>query len=204
MTDADHSTATDDKPDLRVFIAVELPREIKESAARPAARLRGEFPRARASWERPEKIHITLKFIGDVAAARVENLARAAARAASQSRPFEIAVAGAGVFPPKGLARVLWLGVEDAGGGLALLWRRLEDECAAEGFGRERRALHPHVTVARLRTPEGARELAERHRRAAFPPESFTVAEIVVVRSELAPGGSLHTPLSRHKLGGND
>ena len=182
----------------RVFCAVELPDEVRAAAAAHAARLRRDFPDARASWSRPESLHVTLKFLGEIEWARVEDLSRAARAAAEGSGPFALSVEEAGTFPPRGAARVLWLGVEDSSGGLARLQRRLEDECEAAGFEREARAFKPHLTLARLRTPKDARALSEAHRRLTFDAHTFKVTELIVMRSELAPGGSRYTPLSRH------
>ncbi|HEX8500974.1 MAG TPA: RNA 2',3'-cyclic phosphodiesterase [Pyrinomonadaceae bacterium] len=183
---------------LRVFCAVELPREVREAAAAHASRLRRDFPDARASWARPESLHVTLKFLGEVEPSRVADLSRAAGAAVGGSKPFRLSIEEAGAFPPRGAARVLWLGVSDASGGLARLQRRLEEECAAAGFPREPRAFKPHLTLARLRAPKGAHELSEAHRRSTFGPHDFQVSELLVIRSELGPGGSRYTPLSHH------
>lgn len=188
---------------LRVFCAVELPEAVREAAAAHASRLRRDFPEARASWARPAGLHVTLKFLGEVGAARVVELSRAAGAAAEGLAPFGLTVEGAGTFPPRGAARVLWLGVRDESGGLARLQRRLEEGCEAVGFPREGRAFRPHLTLARLRAPtKDAAGLSEAHRRAAFGPHPFRVSELIVVRSELGPGGSRYTPLSRHALSG--
>lgn len=183
---------------LRLFFAVELPGELREAAAAHVMRLRREFPDARASWPRPESLHVTLKFLGEVAAARVETLSRAAAGAAEGFAPFELSAEGAGTFPPRGAARVLWLGLRDESGQLARLQRRLEEECEAAGFARETKPFKPHLTLARLRSPQGAGALSEAHRRTTFGPHAFQVSEFVLMRSELGPGGSRYTPLSHH------
>ena len=183
---------------LRVFCAVELPDELRARAAERVRRLRSEFPEVRASWERPEKLHITLKFLGELEPARVEELSRAAARAVATVEPFDLIVDEPGSFPPHGQPRVLWLGIRDDSGSLAFMHRALEEACAAVGFARESRAFRPHLTLARLRSPHGASELAAAHRDAPFGPQSFKVSELVVMRSELGPGGSRYTPLSRH------
>ena len=185
---------------LRVFCAVELPEEIRAAVAAHASRLRREFPDARASWARPEGLHITLKFIGEVEAVRVEVLSHAARAAVVGFEPFRLSIEESGTFPPRGAARVLWLGVKDRSGQLARLQRRLEEECVAAGFPREPRAFKPHLTVARLRTPKDAQALSETHRQTPFSPYHFEVRELLVIRSELGPGGSRYTPLSRHSL----
>jgi 2'-5' RNA ligase len=186
---------------LRVFFAVELPDEVRSPVAERMRRLRSEFPEVRASWERPEKLHVTLKFLGDVEHARVEVLSRAAARAGSNIEPFDLTINEPGSFPPHGQPRVLWLGLVDATGRLAFMQSALETECVAVGFPRESRAFKPHLTLARIRSPQGARELAEAHRETHFEPQSFKVSELVLMLSELGPGGSRYTPLSRQSLG---
>jgi 2'-5' RNA ligase len=183
---------------LRVFCAVELPAAVRAAAAAHVARLRRDFHGARASWPRPASLHVTLKFLGEIETARVEALSSAARAAAAALAPFELSVEGAGTFPASGAARVLWLGIRDETGQLARLQRQLEDECEAAGFRRESRAFKPHLTLARLRPSTDALAVSEAHRRTPFGPHRFRASELVVLRSELAPGGSRYTPLSRH------
>ncbi|MFL6286577.1 MAG: RNA 2',3'-cyclic phosphodiesterase [Pyrinomonadaceae bacterium] len=187
---------------MRVFCAVELPDELRSRVGERVRRLRAEFSGVRASWEKPEKLHITLKFSGDTEHARVAVLSGAAARAVACVEPFDLTIDEPGSFPPHGQPRVLWLGIADATGRLAFMQSALEEECAAVGFPRESRAFKPHLTLARLRSPHGARELAAAHRETPFEPQGFKVSELVVMRSELGPGGSRYTPLSRHRLAG--
>jgi 2'-5' RNA ligase len=184
----------------RLFFAVELPRALKARVGEHIKHLRESFPRVRASWEKPEKIHITLKFIGEVEVSRVEELSRAAERAASTVKQFELTINTPGSFPPHGTPRVLWLGVEDPSGQFSKLQHALEDEAARAGFPREQRPFKPHLTLARIRVPQGARELAAAHRETPFEPQSFNVSELVLMRSELGPGGSRYTPLSQCPL----
>ncbi|HLM58958.1 MAG TPA: RNA 2',3'-cyclic phosphodiesterase [Pyrinomonadaceae bacterium] len=185
---------------LRLFFAVELPEEVRSRAAEHAARLRRSFPDVRAGWERPEKLHVTLKFLGDVDAPRASSLQRAAEAATRGLPSFTLTVEGTGSFPPRGAPRVLWLGLRDDSGGLALLQSRLEQECEREGFPRETRPFKPHLTLARLRTPRGVRELAAAHGETPFGPLDFNVPDLILIRSQLGPGGSRYTPLSRHLL----
>jgi len=185
---------------LRLFFAVELPEEVRTRAAEHAARLRRDFPEVKAGWERPEKMHVTLKFLGDVDASRVPSLTAAAGRSTAGLSSFALSTEGTGAFPPHGSPRVLWLGLRDEAGALALLQRRLEEECYAEGFAREPRPFKPHLTLARIRTPQGARELADAHRQTPFGPVTFEISELILIRSQLGPGGSRYTPLSHHRL----
>src|SRR5688500_19798664 len=91
----------------RVFCAVNLRGEIKALAAEQQGHLRAAAPQVRVSWERHEKLHLTLKFLGELELPRVEALTRAAGRATEGLRPFELTVAGTGSFPPKGVPRAL-------------------------------------------------------------------------------------------------
>jgi RNA 2',3'-cyclic 3'-phosphodiesterase len=185
----------------RVFCAVELPPQVRARAADHAARLRERSTEARASWPRADNLHLTLKFLGEIVKERVEALSNAAESAAQSINPFDLTLEGAGAFPPRGSPRVLWIGINDASGGLVRLQSRLEDECAAAGFAREERPFHPHLTLARIRAPQGARELARLHRETGFAAIEFPVTSLLVMRSELGAGGSRYTEISRHAFG---
>lgn len=194
------------KRSLRVFCAVELPDDVRERAAAHLSRLREAFnasssPPLKISWERAEKLHLTLKFLGELEAERVAALSRAATRAAESVGTFTVTLAEAGAFPVSGNPRVLWLGLRDETNRLAALYERLEEECARENFPREARPFHPHITIARIRIPNAsARHLAALHRATEFEPATFNVNEFVVMQSQLGTGGSRYTPLSRHVL----
>jgi 2'-5' RNA ligase len=185
----------------RVFVAIDLPAEVRRHITLHAARLREQLPEVHASWNREENIHLTLKFLGDLPLSRVEALSRATERAAGLVQPFELRVEGCGSFPPRGAPRVLWIGIDDPTGNLAQLYRALEDECAQEGFSREVRSLHPHLTVTRLRKPHGARRLAELHNQIGFERMAFVAEDLRVIRSELSPQGSRYTVIARHAFG---
>lgn len=188
---------------LRLFFAVELPLDVREAAAEHAARLRREFPDARASWPRPESLHLTLKFLGEVEAIRLDALHHVAEVAAAALTPFELTIEGTGTFPTRGAARVLWLGVRDDAGQLSRLQFRLDKEGVYVGFPRESKPFRPHLTLARLRADpraETVRGLSEAHRREPFGPLAFEVSDFVLMRSELGPGGSRYTPMSRHSF----
>lgn len=188
------------KDKLRLFCAIELPQGVRSRAARYVARLREAAPHVRASWEREEKLHLTLKFFGDTEEDRVQDLTEALERAASLVNPFELVLQGTGAFPPSGSPRVLWLGVSSPNGLLNKLYLEVEDECSRRGFARERKRFNPHLTIARLRSHEGARQVAALHKSMEFETEAFRVTEIVLIKSELLPQGSRHTKLSSHQL----
>jgi 2'-5' RNA ligase len=191
------------KQSLRIFCAVDLPDDVRARAAAHISNLRAATSAAplRIGWERADKLHLTLKFLGELEPARIEALTRAAKRAAESACKFEVTLAETGAFPAGGNARVLWLGLRDETNRLAALHERLEEECARENFPREARAFHPHITIARIRIPSAAaRHLAKLHSETAFAPVSFHVEEFVIMQSRLGAGGSRYTPLSKHEL----
>jgi RNA 2',3'-cyclic 3'-phosphodiesterase len=184
----------------RTFCAIELSNEVRTQLHEHVRRLREAIPEASASWSRPENVHLTLKFFGNVPKEKLTRISGAAARVASGFSPFAIRIGGTGVFPRRSRPQVLWVGVEDSTGRLSDLQQRLEEEFAREGFPKEARGFRPHLTIARLRRPEDARELAEAHIQTKFNLIEVPVNEIVVFRSELSPKGSRYTSISKHGL----
>ena len=184
----------------RVFCAVELPDVVRARLEDHILRLRKEVPDAAASWSRVENIHLTLKFFGNIEVKRIQRIAEAAERAVKEFSAFRIGVGETGVFPRASRPQVLWIGVSDPKGQLSALQEKFENECDVEGFPKENRAYRPHLTIARLRRPEGARRLADAHLAMQFEQEKVAVKEIVVFRSELSPKGSKYTAISRHQV----
>ena len=219
------TTAVDTKSanqTYRVFVAIEVPAEIRRRIGAYVNQLRGKFPDVRASWSREDNLHLTLKFLGDVEVSRTEALSQACTRAVHRVNPFELEINGCGTFPPHGKTKVLWIGVRyagvppvaskepqasgkenpEAGEDLLLsLHAAIEASCAAAGFVPEPRPYHPHLTIARLREPRASRALAEHHQQSDFASTAFTVSEVVLFRSELSSKGSKYTPLSHFSLG---
>lgn len=185
----------------RVFCAIVLPGELRTLVDQRISRLQELVPEAGASWSREQNIHLTLKFLGEIPIARVDELSSATARATESLSPFEISIDRSGAFPERGTPRVLWLGVRDDSGWLAEMQARLERECAKEGFAKEGRPFNPHLTLARLRQPHGARMLAKAHKEMIFEPVKVVVSEVSVIRSELSGEGSKYTVISTHPLG---
>ena len=127
-------------------------------------------------------------------------ISKAGERTVADFSPFDIFIKSSGSFPKPSQARVLWIGVEDPTGKLRELNQKFENECSDEGFAKEDRAFRPHLTIARIRKPGGARTLAEIHQQLEFESMKLTVSELVVFRSELSSKGSKYTALSRHTM----
>lgn len=189
----------------RTFIAIELSAHNRNLVSKHIDRLLAELPDVRASWTREDNLHLTLKFLGDTPIERIESLSHALERAANQVAGFEIIIKGCGAFPSRGKPKVLWIGISTqpfllAHSPLAALHTAIENECAAAGFLRDERALHPHLTIARLRQPHGARRLAELHKEMEFDPVAVKVKCVCLIRSELSAAGSRYSIIARKTL----
>jgi len=189
----------------RTFVAIELPPDVRRRIREHIDRLRSAFPQVCASWSREDNLHLTLKFLGEIPITRIPALSEACSESIKQIEPFELIIKDCGTFPPLGKPKVLWIGIEDADAGaqtthLQRLHAAIEDSCAAQGFEREARRYHPHLTIARIREAKDSRAVAEHHRQTDFAPQTFSVSEVVVFRSELSSAGSKHSALSRYRL----
>jgi 2'-5' RNA ligase len=181
---------------VRAFFAAELSPEAREQAAKAIESLRallGDDVR----WLQPEKMHLTLKFLGDVGSDRLPNLAQRVAGNLVGESPFQVELAGLGAFPSTRAARVVWLGVSAGAAPLARLARKADAAAARLGVRRERRPYRAHLTLGRLRRP--GRVPLER----VAPPDpvSFPVSEVVLFESRLSSTGSTYVPLVRLPLG---
>ena len=179
---------------IRTFICIELPESIKQKMELLENQLRGVD--AQVSWVRPSNVHLTLKFLGGVPQHKIDRVTEALKRASRDTAPFEVQIAGAGCFPSSRSPRVLWVGLAEVPDPLATLYKNLEEELAALGFEREKRRFSPHLTIGRLRSPRNGAELAQKLIAIGFEPERFAAREVIVMRSQLKPTGSIYTPLS--------
>src|SRR5262249_28902187 len=153
---------------MRLFIAANLPDSVRDALAAEQQRISAALAGSGSSlkWVRPEHAHLTLVFIGNVEDGRVQTVIDAIA-ADVEAPPFETAFEGAGVFPPRGAPRVLWIGVGAGARELSDLQRILAGRVAALGVPIEDRAFHPHLTLARWRdsrTTDRERALAAARR----------------------------------------
>lgn len=188
----------------RIFVAFDISADARVTAADHMDRLRRDFADCPASWTNAEKLHFTLRFLGDVAGAHIEAVCRTAEEVAAESSMFELSLAGTGVFPSPGKARVLWIGTKGDIDRVALTKSRLDERLVGLGFERESKRFTPHLTLARLKNPAACRPLVSRHLASTIESPLFTVGEIVVYESKLHPSGSAYTALTRGRLRGKD
>lgn len=183
---------------LRLFIALPLPAPLRGEIAAFARSLRPHFPEAR--WEREEKLHVTMRFLGDVPGDRVGEILAAMGEAAGAVTGFEMTLAGFGAFPSFSRPRVLWVGCSDTGDSLRRLHLALETSLAATGLPPGDRTFHPHVTIARLREGGVHSHLTSAAKSVTFDPRHTLVPDVVLMRSVLRPSGSEYTVIGSARL----
>jgi RNA 2',3'-cyclic 3'-phosphodiesterase len=148
-------------------------------------------------------LHLTVKFLGEVAEDRIEDIAGALIGAVLGVEAFDAQVEGLGAFPSAARPRVVWAGVTGGAGALSDVAGRIDEALDALGFAREARPFSPHVTLGRVRQPGRAPALTEALRGAAGRPFGrLRVARASLMRSELSPRGARYTELAAASLGG--
>ena len=185
----------DSEPTLRLFVACELPAEMKAalSSLQEALRKKGA-PRVR--WVRPEGIHLTLKFLGAVPQDKVAAICEALAPTVQGIPPLALSLAEVGTFGDRRGPRVIWVGMQGDLEPLARLQQRIEKALEPLGFPPERRAFSPHLTVARVPDSMGSGErhtLGELTKTTPLPTApAVTIRELSLMRSILGPGGAVY------------
>jgi len=183
---------------MRLFVAVELPDEVRQVLKAGLAVLKRDLPPSR--WVRADAMHLTLKFLGEQPLDLPERLDRAAADAVAACAPVEVRLGGGGFFPGPHRPRVAWVGGDAPG--LGALAAAVDRAAAACGVPAEERPFSLHLTLARLDRPWGVHAVEDflvRVGKLHFPP--FSAREAVLFESRLKPSGAEHTALRRWAVG---
>lgn len=179
----------------RLFVALDLPEEVRFIVAG----VRTEIPGFR--WVPESQLHLTLRFIGDCDDATLERLREELGKVCC--RAFVLGLNGIGHFPPRGLPRVLWIGIE-AGPELVSLQAAVEQASVAAGVVPEDRPFSPHLTIARLKEipPQVVTRFEADH--SGFRCDPFQVNSFHLYASSLTQQGAVHRRLGSFELNGMD
>jgi len=194
--------AMSEETTLRAFLAIEPPEAVRAEIAAIQERLK-KTVRGVIRWVRPEGIHLTLKFFGNIPPPAVERISAAVAARTAGVAPFDLTVGTVGVFPDLNRPRVVWLGMAGEVDRLLGLQKSLDREFGALGFPREERPFRAHLTLGRIKTPKGLVGLAravETGETATAGP--FRADDLILFRSELSPQGAVYTRLAAFPLRG--
>lgn len=182
---------------IRAFIAIELPSELTEALRGLQALFSdGGLKNKEISWVKPENIHLTVKFLGDVEERRIPDIFAALEKAADGIRPFTLRAAGVGTFPKGTAPRVLWVGINGCPE-LKKLHSGIEEALKALGFPEEERDFSPHLTLCRIKTPPAGRALMAAQNIRPDINMDFMASSFVLFKSELSPTGAKYVELKR-------
>jgi 2'-5' RNA ligase len=186
---------------MRLFIAIDLDEAARAAIADEQRRLKAAIGETRSAikWVRPDHMHLTLVFLGEVAEAHAPAIVDAINQPVTQA-PYDLAFGGIGVFPPRGAPNVLWVGAVPGARESIELQRDLADRMQRLGVALEGRPFLPHLTLARWKTSRGA----DRARALAAGSDGVTatvhVDHATLYQSRLSSAGPTYTPLARATL----
>ncbi len=184
---------------IRAFIALEVPEATRERLRHIQVRLKERGGAVR--WVSPDRVHVTLKFLGSVPEDSIPPIAEALEKLAMRTVPFQLRAQGCGAFPSMKQMRVIWVGLNGELKALLELKEEVEEAMKPLGFTPEHRAFKPHLTLGRVKGRQGLRRLQEGLlAEQAFEAEAFDVKELVLYKSDLRPEGAIYTPLFRARF----
>ena len=190
---------------IRSFIAIELSKEIHEELSKIIDGLKSIKGNIR--WMKPGNIHLTLKFLGGLSSEEIETVKRVMDEAVSDFKGFELSLGGLGGFPRLEHPRVIWIGIEKGGEESENLNKKIEASLVKEGFEREERQFHPHLTLGRvkqIKDKSGFKKSIEQikdgshlsvSRSLGGESAKMDVTHLTLFQSTLTPKGSIYTPL---------
>lgn len=178
---------------IRTFVAIDLPEDVRADLVSVMSDLGREIRGVR--WVRPEGLHLTLKFLGDIDEKTVPPLAGELDAVARGCRPLNLSVEGLGAFPDARRPRVIWAGLSGDLAVLGDLASRVDRVCTSFGVKPEKRPFRAHITIGRLKVPTMVNLNKELRNK------GFLATEIVLYQSELFPTGARYTVLNRSILG---
>ena len=185
---------------IRSFIAIELPDAVISWLDTVQQDLRAQ--RLRARWVRPQNIHLTLKFLGNINPGDIDKIGSAMTDAAGDGVPLKLTTGGLGFFPGLKRPRVIWIGFNGDIQRLHGLQRDLENRLAAIGYPKEKRSYKAHLTLGRIRETVNSaviRQIVQEHADLGGP--EFTSNRITLYKSDLKPSGAVYSPLKQAVMG---
>jgi 2'-5' RNA ligase len=174
---------------IRAFIAIPTDSFVQQRIALTMKEL--EEANAEVRWEKAEKLHITLKFLGSIDSDRLDQLSQMIAEGVRRFSKFEILFRGVGAFPTVDRPRIVWIGIESHTI-LSEIQREVEEISHAFGFAKEDREFHPHITIGRVKGTRNIHRLTEKLKSITFEPIRSLCAGVHIMQSTLHPTGSVY------------
>jgi len=179
---------------IRTFIGIFPPPHVQSAITDILSPLKPDASVVR--WERQEKFHITLKFLGDISSEQFRLLQASLLEAGKSIPHYEILLAQIGCFPSSHSPKIVWVGsAEDTKLSMTDCFTTVEKSCVSSGFKKEERQFHPHITVGRVKG-KVSENLINKIENTTFEPLQFLCTELLIMKSDLSPSGSAYSQLS--------
>ena len=184
---------------MRLFVAIDLPDSVKQQLEEIVTEL--STCRADVRWVHSDSMHLTLKFLGNVAPQELVEIDRVLSRIVATTQPTQGRLRNVGSFPHLRRPRVLWIGVETHNGMLAALHADLDAALAKLGFSEGIRRFHPHITLGRMRGNRRLSTLREAvEKQSGHKAEIFKIRHLTLFESRQRHGSTRYTALSTHSF----
>jgi len=167
-------------------------------------RLQGALKEARADikWAGAQNMHLTLKFLGDAEAPKIEEIKKVLDEVSSENGPFEISLFKLGAFPGLDRPRVIWIGVDAGCAEVEKLAKFIEEKIENLGFPKNQSPINAHITLGRVKSGKNKAPLKEKLLSTEAEPKSCKVKSITLFQSSLTPQGAVHTAVHIAELKG--
>jgi len=174
---------------MRTFIAIEMPKEIKEILLDAQKQINTEKAKIRPA----KAFHLTLKFLGEVEEKKIEEIKSALKEIKFEK--FNTALTEIGVFPNESYIRVVWAGLDDSKSKIKKLQQEIDEKFQKLGFKKDTR-FHPHVTLARVKFVKDKQDFIKDLKEMKIKKESFQITEFKLIKSILTPEGLVYEDLA--------
>ena len=186
---------------MRTFIAVGISSEVRERIARIQAEFRKGDPDVK--WVKPENVHITLKFLGEVSEDKLPAVIEKTRLAVTRISNFRVHLSELGSFPNLKSPRVVWVGVSEGKEELRNLNKKIEENLSYLGFAKEKREFSVHLTIGRVRSPRGKEKLVKKiEEMESSDVGEFSVDKVLVMESQLSSRGPTYRIIEEVNLKG--
>ena len=184
---------------IRCFIAIEIPEPIQNRLVRIQEMLRKQIQKA--SWVKPGNIHLTLKFLGDIAPDDLGSIGRALEAATNGHHSFSLQIGGVGAFPALARPRVIWVGVKAGSERVSSLAQDINSALNNRGFAVDTKKFNPHLTIGRLKEKVNLSRYANEYRQYdRINGAEMTVNTISLIQSQLHSKGAIYSTLQSYSL----
>ncbi len=178
---------------MRIFIAIELPAEIKQNLIK----IQSSFLDIKARWVKPEHMHLTLVFLGEIEEKKLIEIEQVCHQAAKNFNKFNIEFSGLGAFPNFGQPHTLWVGIKKSPV-LQNLQQQISAGLIQKGFKIEKRPFQPHLTLARLKKQQDLTAIISKFKQPEFG--KFQVSEFNIFASQLFSEGPKHQMIKKFNI----